>query len=345
MNRSETSHGCATKKVREALVMATVETALGAVEASELGKVLMHEHVYVISTEIQQNYPDEWGDEDFRVDQAVERLNELKQAGIDTILDPTAIGLGRYIPRIVEVAQQTELNIVVATGLYTFNELPHYYQNRKPRLGEADAMTTHFVGDITNGIADTGVKAAVIKCATDRPGLTPGVERTLRACAQAHRETGCPITTHTHAETRRGLDQQRVFAEEGVDLTRVVIGHCGDSDDLDYLREIADNGSYLGMDRFGIDGYLPSAERTAVVAELCRQGYADRMVLSHDASCYIDWIAGEVPIGELPDWHYLHISRDVLPALREQGVTEAQITTMLVDNPRRFLESSSLGQY
>jgi len=325
--------------------MTAVETATGAIDGANLGKVLMHEHVFVISTEIQQNYPEEWGDDDTRIADAVQRLNELKASGIDSILDPTAIGLGRYIPRIAKVAAQTELNIVVATGLYTFNELPHYYRRREPKPGEVDAMTAHFVSDIVDGIADTGIKAAVIKCATDKPGLTPDVERTLRACAQTHRETGVPITTHTNAEMRRGLEQQDVFESEGVDLSRVVIGHCGDSDDLDYLKAIADRGSYLGMDRFGIDGYLPSKARTEVVAELCRQGYADRMVLSHDASCYIDWIAGEVPIGALPDWHYLHISQDVLPALLALGVTPEQIDTMLVENPRRFLESHASGGY
>ena len=325
--------------------MVMVETATGPIDGADLGRVLMHEHVFVISTEIQQNYPEEWGDETFRVDQAVERLNELKQAGIDTILDPTAIGLGRYIPRIAEVAARTDLRIVVATGLYTFNELPHYYQRREPGPDEVDVLTTHFVGDIVDGIAETDVKAGVIKCATDRPGMTPDVERVLRACARAHRETGCPITTHTNAEMRRGLEQQDVFESEGVDLTRVVIGHCGDTEDLDYLMAVADRGSILGMDRFGIDGYLPTTERVKVVVELCRRGYADRMVLSHDASCYIDWIAGEVPLGHLPDWHYLHISQDVLPALREQGVTEAQIETMLVDNPRRYLESIGRGPY
>lgn len=327
------------------MAMTSIETATGSIDGAKLGRVLMHEHVFVISTEIQQNYPEEWGDEDTRINDAVTRLNELKEAGIDTILDPTAIGLGRYIPRIAQVAARTDLNIVVATGMYTFNELPHYYSRRQPSPGEVDAMTTHFVGDITEGIADTGIKAAVIKCATDKPGMTPDVERTLRACAQAHRETGVPITTHTNAEMRRGLEQQDVFDSEGVDLTRVVIGHCGDTDDLDYLKEIADRGSYLGMDRFGLDSFLSTIERTAVVAELCRQGYVDRMVLSHDASCYIDWIAGEVPMGERPDWHYLHISHDVLPALLEQGVTPEQIDIMLVDNPRRFLESHAKGSY
>ena len=78
--------------------MATVQTARGARETSSLGRVLMHEHVFVVSPEIMQNYPEEWGDEEARVNDAIERLSELKAAGIDTILDPTAIGLGRYIP-------------------------------------------------------------------------------------------------------------------------------------------------------------------------------------------------------------------------------------------------------
>jgi len=319
--------------------MTMIETARGPVEASDLGRVLMHEHVFVISPEMQQNYPDDWGDEDDRVTDAVTRLNELKAVGIDTILDPTALGLGRYIPRIARIADQIDLNIVVATGLYTFDVLPHYFGRRTPGSGPggSDPMVDMFVRDISKGIADTDIKAGVIKCATDRPGITEGVERVLRACARAHLETGCPITTHTHAASGRGLEQQAIFKEEGVDLGNVVIGHSGDSDDLDYLLALIDNGSYLGMDRFGIDAYLPTAQRVAVVAELCERGYADRMVLSHDASCYLDWIPGELPPPGMEHWSYLHISNDVLPALRELGVSEAQIDVMLVDNPRNFL--------
>ncbi len=320
-----------------------VETATGPIQSSELGRVLMHEHVFVISTEIQQNYPQEWGDEQFRIDDAIKRLNELKDSGIDTILDPTAIGLGRYIPRIQQVAKEIDLRIICATGLYTFNELPHYYRRRSS--SDVDPLTTHFVQDIIEGFADTGVKAVVIKCATDQPGLTPDVERVLRACAQAHRETGCPITTHTNAEAERGLDQQRIVDEEGVDLTRVVIGHCGDTNDLDYLQQLLDAGSILGMDRFGIDGYLTTDQRVKVVAQLCEMGYAQQLVLSHDASCYIDWIEGEVPLTPLPNWHYLHISKDVIPALSEAGVSSGQIDTMLIDTPKQFLESQNLGGY
>lgn len=321
--------------------MATIETARGPISSDRLGRVLMHEHVFIISPEMKDNVPEDWGSDETRLADAAKRLTDLKAAGIDSILDPTALGLGRYIPRIAELAQRIELNILVATGLYTFNELPHYWSRRVPGSGAggSDPMVDLFVRDITKGIANTGIKAAIIKCATDRPGVTPDVERVLRACARAHRVTGAPITTHTSAALRRGLEQQEIFRSEGVDLSRVVIGHCGDSDDLGYLEQLIDNGSVLGMDRFGIDGYQPTAKRVEVVAELCRRGYADRMVLSHDASCYLDWIPGEIPPSTMPHWHYLHISQDVIPALLASGVTQAQIDTMLIDTPRRILEN------
>jgi phosphotriesterase-related protein len=322
--------------------MPTIETATGAVDSAALGRVLMHEHVFIISPEMKDNVPEDWGDEDERMEDAAKRLQELKASGIDAILDPTALGLGRYIPRIATLAQRIDLKIIVATGLYTFYELPHYWAGRIPGSGPngTDPMVNLFVKDITEGIAGTGIKAGVIKCATDRPGVTPDVERVLRACAQAHRATGAPITTHTLAEARRGLEQQAIFKSEGVDLTKVVIGHSGDTADLDYLEELIANGSILGMDRFGIDGLLTTEKRVAVIAELCERGYADRMVLSHDASCYLDWIPGELPPSTWPNWHYLHISKDVLPMLREAGVSDAQIETMLVDTPRRFLENA-----
>src|SRR5882724_7126747 len=104
--------------------MATVETVKGPIESSGLGVTLMHEHVFVLSTEMLQNFPATWGDEERRVGDAITRLNELKSRGVDTIVDLTVIGLGRYIPRIQRIAAQTELNIIVATGVYTYNDVP-----------------------------------------------------------------------------------------------------------------------------------------------------------------------------------------------------------------------------
>jgi phosphotriesterase-related protein len=316
--------------------MATVNTARGTVDSSNLGVTLMHEHIFVLSTEIMLNYPEAWGDEEQRIQDAITRMNELHSRGIQSVVDLTVIGLGRYIPRIRRVADATAVNIVVATGIYTYNDVPFYFHFRGPGtvMDGPELMTDMFIRDIRQGIADTGIKAGILKCATDSPGLTPGVERVLRAVAQAHRATGVPISTHTHAGTKRGLEQQRVFREEGVDLTRVVIGHSGDSTDVAYLEELITNGSYLGMDRFGIDVILPFEDRVNTVARLCERGHAGKMVLSHDAACFNDWLPERDLPAVLPNWHFLHIHNDVIPALKKRGVTDDQIRTMLVDNPR-----------
>ena len=314
-----------------------VATVRGDIAPEALGTTLMHEHVFVLNPEIAANFATGW-DEEAGVADAVRRLDALHAAGVDTIVDLTVVGLGRDIPRVQRVAAATGLQIVVATGLYTFHDVPLYFAYRR-----TDVMTDCFVADIEDGIAGTGVRAGILKCATDAPGVTPGVERVLRAVARAHRRTGVPISTHTHAPSRRGLDQQRIFAEEGVDLTRVVIGHSGDTTDLEYLEEIAAAGSYLGMDRFGLDMLLGFEERVGTVAALCRRGLADRIVLSHDAACHVDAFAADDRERVAPNWHHLHITRDVLPALRANGVTDDQIHRMLVDNPRRIF--SVTGAY
>ena len=319
--------------------MGTVETVRGPVDASSLGPTLMHEHVFVRSLEIEQNWPTDW-DPETKVAQAVARLTELAEVGIAAVVDLTVPGLGRDLRLVKQVAEQVPITIVASTGYYTYDTLPHFFDGRIPalRAGGVDALDEFFLHDITEGIAGTGVRAGMLKCAVDEPGLTPGVERVLRAVARAHRQSGVPVTVHTHAASRSGLEVQRVLGEEGVDLGRVVIGHSGDSTDLEYLTALMDAGSVIGMDRFGVDVYCPTADRVDTVARLCQAGRADQMVLSHDASCHFDWYEPELVAAATPNWHYLHISRDVIPALLERGVTEQQITTMLVQVPRRVLD-------
>lgn len=321
--------------------MATVESVRGPVELSDLGQTLMHEHVFVMSTEHMQNYGSDWWDEEFRVTDAVAKLNAMHAKGIATIVDPTVWGLGRYIPRIQRIAEQTPVHIIVAAGLYVYEELPQQYAYRGPGnlIDIPEPMVTDFSRDITEGIGDTGVKAAFLKFALETPEPSPGIERIARAIARTHVETGAPITVHTSGPHQTGRTAVRIFNEEGVDLTKVVIGHAGDSNDIDYLTELADSGVILGMDRFGLDLFNPTAERVKTIIALASRGYADRMVLSHDASCFIDYFGAahdDARAAAAPNWHFEHISDDVLPALLAQGVTQAQIDTMMIENPVRY---------
>ena len=170
--------------------MAEVQTVRGPVDTAALGRTYMHEHVFVLTADVQQNWPGEWGSEDDRVTDAVAKLQALAAQGVRTIADPTVIGLGRYIPRIQRIAEQVpDLNIIVATGCYTYDDVPFFFHHRGPALSAVvgsevpDPMVDLFVGDITDGIAGTGVRAAFLKCAIDQQGLTDGVARVLRAVA------------------------------------------------------------------------------------------------------------------------------------------------------------------
>src|SRR5450755_3557587 len=204
--------------------MSQIPTVLGPIDTADLGRTYMHEHIFSLTTDVQQNYPQEWGNEEDRITDAVGKLGALAAQGVKTIVDPTVVGLGRYIPRIQRVAARVpELNIIVATGIYTYESAPFFFAFRGPALNEAlgtevpDPMVDMFVGDITDGIAGTGVKAGMLKCAIDAYGMTPGVERVMRAVAKAHLQTSVPVTVHTHPASQAGLEVKRVLCDdEGV---------------------------------------------------------------------------------------------------------------------------------
>jgi len=311
--------------------MTTVETALGPVATTELGPTLMHEHVVTRSPGVQENWPHLW-DRSGILDIAERKMADLYSRGIRSIVDLTTVDLGRDIDLILGVARRSRVHIVVATGVWW---MPQRYFSAHG----VDAVADLFIRDITQGIANSGVKAAIIKCATDTAGVTPVIDNVLRASARAQKATGVPISTHTWAAGRTGEMQQAIFAQEGIDLSRVIIGHSGDSEDLGYLRGMMERGSTIGMDRFGLENFLPTSKRVDVVARLCAEGYAGKMVLSHDANCWSDMLSEDAKRRTRPLWHYNHISDDILPALRKAGVKEDQIEQMLVRNPRAIFEA------
>jgi phosphotriesterase-related protein len=311
--------------------MTTVNSVLGGIESEDLGFTLMHEHILIANPAMRQAFAD-WVDVDAVMDFAVAELVSARERGVRTVVDLTPINLGRDIQVIEEVARRAEVQIVAATG--------YYWTEEAWLVGwEVDQIVEKTIREITDGIAGTSIKAGIIKCATDHAGVTPVNDKLLRVAARLHRNTGVPISTHTEVNNRSGLAQQEVFEEEGVDLRRVVIGHCGDSKDLDYLEAILARGSFIGMDRFGVEMLLPTESRVATVAELCRRGYAGQMVLSHDACCHMDFFPDMNVLRQFAQlWNFRHIPDDILPALRKEGVSEEQIRSMTVDNPRRVFE-------
>lgn len=312
----------------------TVQTATGPVPVASLGKTLMHEHVFTFRSDLRGDYP--WKNEQAHVDGAVDKLRRLKDADYTTVVDLTVPGLGRDVARVARIAGRADVNVLTATGVYTFRDMPSFFRRGLEAVGPS-YVEDFFVREITDGIGDTGVRAALLKCVTDVHGLTPDVETLLRSAARAHHRTGAPISTHTHAALETGLLQQRVFREEGVDLSEVVIGHSDCTTDLAYLQRLIDAGSYIGMDRFGNYAAWSLEGKLRVVTELCRRGHASAIVLSHDTNCGGDFD----PQTALEQWRYGEIPTVVVPALQERGVSEEDLRLMLIENPRRIFERAA----
>ncbi len=320
--------------------MPSVQTYRGTVSSADLGVTLIHEHIFVRNPELERNLPDgEWSASEC-AEAAVRGLAELYDLGVRTVVDLTVPGLGRDVALVAAVAERVPVNLVAATGWYTPDVLPTFFQFHGPGrpIDGPDKLVELFVRDITTGIAGTRVRAGMLKVMTDVAGITPDVARVMSAAAVAHQETGVPITTHSHPASRNGLLQQAFLTERGVAAGRLVIGHSGDSEDLEYLRELMDNGSTIGMDRFGMEHVLSDERRVRTVAALVELGYADRMVLSHDAAFYSHVTPPSWRARSAPRWRMDTISRRIMPMLRGAGVGPDAIEQMLVRNPRRLLE-------
>jgi phosphotriesterase-related protein len=317
--------------------MPTVETVQGAIDADDLGLVLAHEHVRFRDEAVAAQWPDRY-DDDAELDAALEAVAAAKAKGVRTIVDPTAMFGGRDVRFMKRVADQTGVRIVPCTGIYSYDYLPHYFENR-----DADAIADHFISDIEVGIQGTDMKAAFLKCAADAAGVTENVEKIHRAVARASVKTGAPIMAHSMPAVATGPRQVEIFEEEGVDLARVQIAHCGDTDDLDYIEGLIGKGVYVGLDRYGLEMFLPMDRRNMTTAELLRRGHAERLMISQDYCATIDWYPPEAveaieASGAVRNWSMTLVFDEVVPALREQEVLDdATFNTIFFENPRRWL--------
>lgn len=312
--------------------MGMVNTAGGPVDAAQLGQTLAHEHVNIRTPGIRENWP-ERSNRDAAKANAIARIKAAAALGIRSFVDLTTADMGRDPELLREVQAATNVNIVCATGIYWM--VPRYWHGR-----DADDLAKAFISDFEQGIQGSGVKPGAIKLATDQGagGLDAVNEKCLRAGARAHRATGLPILTH-NGPPAFAAEQQRIFKDEGVDLSHVAVGHVGDTADVGYLKSLMDGGGMIALDRFGMDPILSFDDRVNTLVTLCQDGYADRIVLAHDSCCGIDWAPDISAMAtRMPNWHIAHISEQVLPALRERGVGDAQINQLMVQNPAHLLE-------
>jgi phosphotriesterase-related protein len=326
--------------------MASVESVTGPIEADELGVTLIHEHLRTWDDAVHFQWPHAETareDEPHSVpqggdfDEAVKAARSAVELGVRTIADPTAMFLGRDVSFMRRVAEETGLQVVPCTGVYTYDHLPLFLSSRTP-----EQIADLFVHDIENGIQGTEIKAGFIKCAADEPGLIENVEKLHRAAAQASVRTGTPIMAHSRPASDTATRQIEIFLEEGVEPAKVQIAHMGDTDDLDQIERILETGVWIGLDRYGLEMYLPFESRQTTTLALLERGYANRIFLSADSCATLDWFPADaigqmIQAGMAVDWTIRMVPEKVLPDLRERGMTEDQERTMMVDNPVRWL--------
>jgi phosphotriesterase-related protein len=322
--------------------MQSVQTVTGGCAPDALGLTLVHEHLMVGWPGWEADAPLDRATRREHGKRCVDRLAELYDLGVRTLIDPCPIDLGRDVEFMAGVAQQSRVRVVCATGLYKEDMgAPAYFKFRQQFGDPLSEMTEVFVREISEGIGETGVRAGIIKVATGVGRITPYEELVLRAAARAHQATGVPITTHTDEGTM-GPEQLDVLLGEGVAPGAVIVGHCCGQSNVSYHLRMLDRGAYLGFDRFGLELLHPDRERLAVLIGLLGIGFERQLVLSHDTVWCWRGRAPALPPEALPLWEPTYVLRKIVPRLRDAGVAESKIQAMLVENPRRYFAEAGV---
>ncbi|MGE0225374.1 MAG: phosphotriesterase [Acetobacteraceae bacterium] len=326
-----------------------VNTVTGPIASDSLGRTLMHEHLWIAFSGAEYD-PTAVFDRPAFVAEAVKRLRELREVhGVRSFVDPCPIELGRDVVLMQEIAEKSEMNVVCTTGFYfEMMGLPIYW-----RFRSVEEIAELYIREITHGVGETGIRAGAIKVATGAPEITKLEMKFLEAACIASKATGVPIITHTQ-DGQNGPEQQAAFGKGGVPAHKCLIGHCCGNADPAYHKRVVDGGSYIGFDRIGLERYQPDAVRADNLVKLVRDGYRAQVMMSQDRHCgrlgkltrhvspeeqaEMDALKAE---GKWPP-PYSYLFTDFLPMLRQRGLADADIFSILDDNPRRFFAGEPL---
>ena len=309
--------------------MAHAQTVLGPIDPAELGFTLPHEHTQIALWQI----PGRWDYWQLTRDEPLilEELAAFRAAGGRSLVDLTLPGVGRDPEWLTSVARASGLHIVMGCGWYRG---AYYPAEARIDRRSVESLADELVAEAADGGGDSGVRPGIIgEIGTDKPWVSAQEERVHRAAARAARRTGLAITTHA-VLSPVGLDQLRIFEEEGADPTPVVIGHADSYPLLEHHLAIVERGASVEFDFLGMS-FTP-AERHGegrlvdLLRELLSRGHVERVLLSQDV-CHDSQLTRYDGNG------YTYLVRSFLPRLHEAGVSAAEIETMTVANPRRLL--------
>lgn len=305
-----------------------VMTVSGPIPPAKLGFTLPHEHTAIAlwHTEARWDYWELSPDDEIITDE----LHDFRRRGGGTLVDLTLPGVGRDPERLRRLSSATAVNIVMGTGWY---REAYYPPEARIDRRSTDDLADEIVREVTDGVGGTGIRPGIIgEIGTDKPWVSALEERVHRAAARASMRTGLAITTHG-VQSTVGLAQLGIFTEEGVDPSRVVIGHADSRLDLDFYLAVLDAGANLEFDflghRFGVEEAL-EPRLVETIVELLERGYAAQLLLSQDV-CHDRQLKANGGFG------YVYLHQHFLPTLRTAAVGEGEIRAMTIDNPARIL--------
>ena len=298
--------------------MKRLYSTLGALEKSQLGMILPHEHVFVdLRTPDQPGYA--MADEADVVALMAPQIEAIKAQGITALVECSTGGVGRRADFDLAVSRATGFPIVVPTGNYREPWIPEWV-----RTASEDALESWMLDELNKGIEDTGVRAGWIKLSAGDDGITPLEARILRAAARAAKATGATIGSHT-IKGRVVMDQLDIIEAEGGSASRFISIHTQAEPDFELHKAVAARGAWIEYDNIG---WVADDETVPRILRALEAGLGGQLLLSHD----MGWFDPALPGGGAPR-PYTHLVDKTMPLLRAAGVDEPTLTRLTHDNP------------
>lgn len=301
--------------------MGKIRTVLGDIEPQELGFTYTHEHLHAVPPEVQK-------DRDLEIsnyDKTLEELLNFKSVGGKTLVEASTLDYGRDANVLAKMSQEAGVNVVATTGFNKHIYYPEWVKENS--MGDIEEV---LLKDVTVGMDGTSSKAGFLKAGSWYNLIHPLEEKTTRAIAKVHLETGAPIWIHTEAGTM-GMEMLDILEEEGADLTRVAVGHSDRNADPYYHLKMAKRGAYIQFDGPGKVKYYPDSTRIDLIKNLLDNGYDKQLLISGDMGrcSYLHAYGGG------PGFKF--IKTKFIPRMIEEGISEKEINTIFAENPARWL--------
>jgi predicted metal-dependent phosphotriesterase family hydrolase len=306
-----------------------IRTVQGDIPPADLGRTNVHEHLLMRSPLLR-------GDELDDLESSTVEATEMKQAGLDALVELTPIGLGRDPRGVKAIAGRSGLHVILATGIH---QEAHYPPEHWVRRIGTDELAELFIRDIIDGCdgADyggpreqpTSIRAGIIKVGAGYWQISPLEQRVLQAAGAAHQETGAPVACHLELGTAAWPVLEALQAA-GVPSDRVMLSHVDRNPDPGLHAELAAAGAYLGYDGMARAKYWPDSTILDCLLQVAARGGAERLVLGGDVARRSSFHA----YGGLPGLAYL--PQRFIPRLRAAG-GDALVQQILVANPARYL--------